>query len=290
MEKLSYTDWDFLIDALIGDKTALDSPFERELLLYQLQTWIYMPDEYPIPQGAKKYVVVNDTGIVAAAKFLERLGRKYLEVKGPLRYSTVRLAKCLMNKAYMSLYNTVLKPHGGWTCLLHAASTASIDKMLNDRRKNAETVCEIMDYRFRFLDHGGADRRQANISHGQYFRYMNNKHPLSGKTIRQRWSANKKSAIFLYVSERFGPSFFPPKIDSDSFVDEVVERASNLTEIRCFFSKYAYVAEVLRDSTEGAVPIPESLKPIRPATQPLSDNEKARMLNYKIRVGAMRDS
>jgi hypothetical protein len=88
MEKLPYTDWQFLIDALIGDETALAFPFERELLLYQLQTWIYIPDEYQIPQGAKKYGVVNDAGILAAAKFLERLGRKYLEVKGLLKHST----------------------------------------------------------------------------------------------------------------------------------------------------------------------------------------------------------
>jgi hypothetical protein len=290
MEKLPYTDWQFLIDALIGDETALAFPFERELLLYQLQTWIYIPDEYQIPQGAKKYGVVNDAGILAAAKFLERLGRKYLEVKGLLKHSTVRLAKCLENEEYRSLYNTVLKRHGGWTCLLYAASTASIDKIINGRRKNAETVCEIMDYRFRFLDHGGTDRRQANISHGQCFRYMNKKHPLSGKTIKQRWSDNKISAIFLYVSERLGPSFFPPKIESDTFVDEMIERAANLAEIRHFFSTYAYVAEVLKDSKEGNIPIPESLERIRPATQPLSDDEKARMLDYKSRVGAMRDS
>jgi hypothetical protein len=181
VERLRYTNWNFLLDDLAGDQDAA-FPFERELLLYQFQTWIYIPHHYLISD--KRHIdVVTDAGIVAAGKFLERLGRPYLDVKGLTRYSTRRLAMCLEDEGYRSLYNTVLKRHGGWTSLLYATSADSIDAMLADRRDGVETVCEIIDYRFRYLDHDGPDRRVSNLSHGKYFRWTNKRSSLSGNTI-----------------------------------------------------------------------------------------------------------
>ena len=143
--------------------------------------------------------VVDDAGILAAAKFLERLGQKYLTVRGIARNNSIRLVKCLNDPDYRSLYNTVLRRHGGWTALLYTPSANEIDQSLAERRKRSETVCEIIDYRFRYLDHGGADKRQGNLSHGFHFRYANPNYKLSGKTIKNRWSANRDSR-FSYTS------------------------------------------------------------------------------------------
>ena len=54
VEKLQYTNWDFLIDDLIGPK-GRTSTFGRELLLYQLQTWIYIPGECEELNSTKSY-------------------------------------------------------------------------------------------------------------------------------------------------------------------------------------------------------------------------------------------
>lgn len=288
MEKLRYTDWDFLIDDLIGPEDSDTFPFKRELLLYQFQTWIYIPGESEDLEAEKSYDLVDDAGIVAAAKFLERLGQKYLNAKGRTRNSSVRLVKCLNDPDYRSLYNTVLKRHGGWTALLYAPSASKIDHSLVERRKRSETVCEIIDYRFRYLDHGGTDKRQGNLSHGLYFRYADTKQKLSGKTIRTRWSANKESAIFLYVSERLGPCFFPPALESKNFVDEIAKQAANQSEIKLFLSRCAYVADVLKDdATRKRL---AGIEPIRPATNPLSTEELGRMWNYKEGIAEVRNS
>ena len=60
MERLRYTDWEFLIDDLIDEKHARSFAFERELLLYQFQTWIYIPHSYPIGKQTKQIDVVTD--------------------------------------------------------------------------------------------------------------------------------------------------------------------------------------------------------------------------------------
>jgi hypothetical protein len=288
VEKLRYTDWDFLIDDLVGPKRSDGFPFERELLFYQFQTWIYIPGECEDLNSEKSYNLVDDAGIVAAAKFLERLGQKYLGATGLARNSSVQLVKCLNDPDYRSLYNTVLKRHGGWTALLYTPSARDIDDRLAERRKRSETVCEIIDYRFRCLDHGSADKRQANLSHGLYFRYTDSKQKLSGKTIRNRWSANRDSAIFLYVSERLGPCLFPPALGSKNFVDEITKRAVNRSEIKLFLSRCAYVGDVLNDAaTRKRL---AGIEPIRPTTNPLSQEELGRMSDYKDGIKVMRDN
>jgi hypothetical protein len=46
-------------------------------------------------------------------------------------------------------------------------------------------VCKMIDYRFRYLNHGGTDRKQANISHSEFYRWITGP-TLSWRKIRER--------------------------------------------------------------------------------------------------------
>jgi hypothetical protein len=94
----------------------------------------------------------------------------------------------------------------------------------------------------------------------------------------------------LYVSERLGPSFFPPHIYSVTFVEDISRLAKDIATIKEFFSKCAYIASVLKEHPKYRVPaFPDTIETIRPTTQPLSFEEKKRMDNYKSDEGGVAD-
>jgi hypothetical protein len=277
-------DIDTTVKSLVGEWGMPTAPFEHELFLYHFQTWIYFP----------KPTSVTRTAItLAAARILEKLGKKHLEANGlkPLfKNSTVRLEKCLADDEYRSLYNNTLKSEGGWTALLRVPSLADFDKQLQDRRREADVVCDIIDYRFRYLEHGGKRKQDANISHGQFYRWKKNLE--SGRTIRNRWSNNKDSAIFLYVSERLDPFMTPPAIDKDDFIQVISPQANDHKRTNTYFGICRHITETLSgsDPNEQVIQIPSSVKPVRPNTDPLSETELEWMKNYSDECDDMRIS
>lgn len=154
-----FHDINYAVECLVGEWGEPAMPFEHELLLYCFQTWIYFAE----PESATRTAMT-----LAAAVFLQELGKKYLEAKRPL---TVTLEKCLADEGYRSLYDAALRTEGGWTALMKEPSLADFDKKLRDRKVKADAVCDIIDYRFRYLEHGGKRKQDANISHGQYYRW-----------------------------------------------------------------------------------------------------------------------
>ena len=174
--------------------------------------------------------------------------------------------------------------------LLRQPSLADFDKQIQKRRTEADVVCDIIDYRFRYLDHGGKRKQDANISHGQFYRWK--KHNESGKTIRNRWSNNKESAIFLYVNERLDPFMTPPEIDKDDFIQAISAQANDQKKTNAYFGICRYIAETLSgsDPNEQVIKIPISVKSVRPITQPLSETELKSMQDYSSESGQMRTS
>src|ERR1700733_7809824 len=154
-----FHDINYAVECLVGEWGEPATPFEHELLLYCFQTWIY----FPKPESATRTAMT-----LAAAVFLQELGRQYLQAKRP---PTATLEKCLADEGYRSLYDTALRTAGGWTALLREPSLADFDKKLRVRKVKADAVCDIIDYRFRYLEHGGKRKQDANINHGQYFRW-----------------------------------------------------------------------------------------------------------------------
>ena len=278
---------DILLQELLFPDQALEFfPFERELRLFQFQTWIYKPT----PESAP-----DEAGALAATKILQVLDSRYQKKAGkvPARNSALKLIKCLEDETYSSIYKMFIGKFGGWPLLLTLPSARDFDQKLSKKKKESEAVCEIMDYRFRYLDHDGKDKGLANLSHGYFFRWKAPKRKYyGGRALRNKWSNTKNSSVFLYASERLGPSFFPPKITDTHFIDEISARAADLPSLRRFFGVCAYVAETLQDSDpdDVSLQIPQSIERVRPNTLPISPEEQERMKDYNEKIDEMRNS
>jgi hypothetical protein len=247
---------------------------ERAISLFQFQTWIY-------------FSVVDAAGKLAAAAILRKCEWKAAEkISGMGRGKNISskvLIKFLNNKEYALLYDTFFE-EGGWTGLLRVYCPERFNRNIVERCKTAETVSEMIDFRFRGLDHNTLDAKQFNISRSEFYRWR--EHPrgeLSWRTIRARWKANRSSAPFLYVSEMFGPKFSPPLFDTLKPTKPLLEGTPSQEQIREFVGKSLYVAEKINahvfDEYNGMKSL--ALPPIRPKTSALSNTELDKMNFYK---------
>lgn len=258
----------------------------RAILLYQLQTWVYYPSGF-MPDVA---------GAMAAAQFLELHGR--VQFGGPSGNSARQLKSCLEDPIYRDIYDAFLKPVGGWTCLLRAPSPTEFGSNVQDRRANSDVVCDIIDYRFRYLFHGGQKPHEANISHGQFYVWKGDRvverkseDTPAGRTIRTRWSELKTSAAFVYISERHGGDFWPRRITERTRYRELQRNVKDVDSLRHFLGRCAQVMETLGDKKgELKVTIPNNVKRIPPSTERLSESDIARMKYYGSEYEEMRRS
>ncbi len=256
----------------------------RAIMLYQLQTWVYHPTGF-LPDYA---------GAIAATRFLELYGRKHFA--GPSGNSARQLKSCLEDPIYRDIYDAFLKPVGGWTILLRAPSPKEFGSIIQDRQANSDVVCDIIDYRFRYLFHGGQKHQEANISHGHFYVWKGDRdapgkseETPAGRTIRTRWSELKASAAFVYVSERHGGDFCPRNITRDTRYRQLQLQAKDVKALRRFLGRCARVMETLGDKKgELKVIVPDKVKRIPPKTEPLSESDVARMKLYGLEYEQMR--
>ena len=275
-------DLDDTIELLVSAPIArVESfPFERAIRLFQFQTWIY----YPTPSED----MVRMAGRIATTEFLQKIeiGASYRSLRfHEKKVSSRELIKLLGRPDYQLLFDSVIGEYGGWTHLLDTLEPSEFDERLRKRKDNAETVCTMVDYRFRYLDHGGTDRARANISHGEFYRWKDPNPPLSWRTIRARWQENRESAAFLYVSEHF--DFAPIPVTRMAFLSRLVARAADVARMRKFFGFVAYVIDTLEPG-QSKIRIPAGVKRIRPRTAPLTEEEQGRMLSYETERVEMR--
>ena len=170
---------------------------------------------------------------------------------------------------------------------------------MQQRIKTSNVVCNIIDYKFRYLDHGGADKRQAMTNRGEF--YVWKKCDVSWRTIRKHWQENKYGAGFLYVSEKLGLNFSPPSIDvgTEEFTQTLCRQAEDVEFIRKFFGTCAYVSEKIShypehesedDDDDPLFPaIPLSVEASRPQTRPLSPHDKDLMSRFEDEKADMRN-
>jgi hypothetical protein len=273
------------IERLVEDYQP-GTAYRRAILLYQLQTWVYYPSG----------LMPDYAGAIAAARVLELYG--LAQFAGPSGNSARQLKSCLEDPIYRDIYDAFLKPVGGWTILLRAPSPKEFGRIIQDRQANSDVVCDIIDYRFRYLFHGGQKHQEANISHGQFYVWKGDqptegksKTPRSGKTIRTRWSELKTSAAFVYISERHGGKFWPNNIIASTRYRELQLNAKDVEALRRFLGRCAQVMETLGDKKgELKVTIPNNVKRIPPSTEPLSESDIARMKDYSSEYEEMRRS
>jgi hypothetical protein len=260
-------------------------PYEREIRLYQFQTWIYFPEP--------EMEMVEMAGSLAAAKYLARREHQLVPHNVFAEQAGSIVMKTLLKDAkYRELFDATIGEYGGWSELVRRLQQIDFNRELSQRIEVAETVCRMIDYRFRYLEHGGTDKREANISHGEFYRWKVDP-KLSYKTIRQRWSQSKQSAVFLYVSEHLGLRLSPRFRRIGYFFGGIEKDAANSRYIRRFFGTCAYVSKKLQgddDDTENDVRIPKSVRRIRPKTDPLPEADHEKMLSYKTERDKMRTS
>jgi hypothetical protein len=254
---------EFLLTRPVGSKELL--LYEREIRLTQFQTWIYFPDP--------AMDMVRLAGSLAAAKCLCRRERKLLSSFEERTNASIEVKRLLRDPIYRALFDMAVEDLGTWTDLVLYVYEYDFQHSLNKRIKDAETVCRMIDYRFRYLDHGGQDRRQADISHSEYYCWKTEP-GVSWNTIRERWSKNRVSAVFLYVNEKLGFRLSPNFDGVGFFSHEISKDATALHHMRRFFGTCAYVSEKLRgedaiDDRRKIVRIPKNVVRVRPHTNPL---------------------
>src|SRR5215469_16368989 len=89
--------------ALLADERKPSFSFEREIRLFQFQTWIYFPESEAMHRAA---------GLLAAAKLLEHIQEKTFSTPSlPAKL----LKRLLENVDYISLYDAIFAPEGGLT-------------------------------------------------------------------------------------------------------------------------------------------------------------------------------
>jgi hypothetical protein len=279
------------VSLLISDPSRKKDafPFQREISLFQFQTWIY----FPRPLRSQ---MVKASSILAAARFLELRRKKLIPMN---RRADLSGFKKLLNDAeYGRLFEATLCRKGGWIDLLSVPRPAEFDDAVQQRIKISNVVCNIIDYKFRYLDHGGADKRQAMTNRGEF--YVWKKFDVSWRTIRKHWQESKYGAVFLYVSEKLGLNFSPAPIGvaSEKFTQTLYRQAQDVASIRKFFGTCAYVSEKIshypkqesEDDDDDPFPaIPLSVERIRPQADPLSPHDLDLMSRFESEKVDMRN-
>lgn len=259
-------------------------PFERAIRLFQFQTWIYFSDDLKMVEAAGK---------IAAAAFLRKLERgSTKKIPGMGRGMDVNskvLIKLLKTQNYSCLYDEFFK-EDGWTSLLRTFSTEHFNKSVVERCKAAETVSEMIDFRFRGLDHKMLDAKQFNISRSEFYRWY--KHPkgrLAWRTIRSRWKDNRDSSPFLYVSEKFG-GIGLPQFDPKRPATTISEAMPNQQKLLKFIGMSLYVAETIDAHILSDYPELKNLavQRIKPKTSVFTESDSAKMKLYKEKRDEMR--
>ncbi len=199
------------------------------------------------------------------------------------------LESLLKGPEYRGLFKGVIAAYGGWTELIRTMTLREFDRLSAERRDQSEVVCSMIDYRFRYLDHGGSRKDEANISRGEFYRWRAEP-PVSHRTIRSKWSQFKPSAVFLYVSETHNFEFFPRDLAKKNFTERLRSEAADFEHIRQFLGTCAYVMEKF-DFAGSPCPtwrIPRFVKRVRPTTERLSEETLATMASYKDHANEMR--
>lgn len=218
--------------------------FERELRLFQMQSWVYLSD------GG--FDDLRSAGRIAAVHFLNKIEDQHDRSLRNRRGSSRRLVELFENEDYRAIFDDNIRVSGGWSGSRSFKSAQEFDKTILQRRKHEPIVRCIVDYLYRIkqtpLDEKIRNNYE-NISHAQVFAFVALKGiadiKSSGSTIHGRWGDHRKSAIFIYVSKSENYKFYPPSSESESFIEELERQASDRDGLIEYFGKCAFVQDTL---------------------------------------------
>ncbi len=255
---------------MLAEKNRRNSRFtnDRAVTLFQLQAWIISNDPELRRNAAR----------LLGLCLLENIEMGIIKESGTLYLPGARTL--FDNNEYRAVYKNVIGRYGGLTRLMNSPSRIEFDRLARKEAPGIETTCRLIDYRFRYLDHGGNKKSMANISHSQYF-VLNTRPAMSWKTLSKRWSAHRKTAVFLYVLYRFAPELVLLPFAEKAFLRKLQSQSQDCGLLRDYFGRVKYVAEMLGEHQyDRQNIIPSSLRALRPPTTPLSAGELSRMASY----------
>jgi hypothetical protein len=269
---------------LSGDKDAFLG--ERAIRFLQFKVWLLFPDEPDIVEAAGHHFaarLLRDHALKHAKWLGTGLGmRKNMSAKG--------LIGLLKMESYSSLYDVFFREKG-WGILLDLRSPTELRKLISSRRLEAKTVCEMIDYRFRFLDHNGGLDQNGSISRSEFYRWY--QHPdgkLSWRTIRQRWKNMRLSSALIYASNAFGFDYLTEsRLEGDLRLWEHGMTDTDKKRFKRFIGISTYVANTLNSSVVEQLD-ELGIKSIRPKTVPFTVDQLRKMADYKSKLDEMRCS
>ncbi|MGB7562791.1 MAG: hypothetical protein WBL99_15070 [Candidatus Acidiferrales bacterium] len=229
----------------------------------------------------------KDAGTRAAVHFLELIETKNTKLLRGGPGSADRLKSLLQIDDYRKLFDRKIAGRGDWTYLLQILPPKKFNNEVKMYQKYAETVVDIMDFRFRCLEHHsdkGGDF--SNLTHGYVYRYKDpdKSRELSGSTIENHWHRQQDSAVFVYVAKRADFKFFPCDVGAKEFVEHLIQAARDKAGLQKYFGMCAYVAEKFGNDFSWLIecfPTAKALPRIRLKTEPLSADDFERFKNYR---------
>jgi hypothetical protein len=268
------------LSMLIG-QTQETFPDESNIRLLQFKMWLLFPDDYEI---------VDNAGRLLAAKLLRDIERAESSSVGPAmtgnrELSAKTLTTLLKKPEYKKMYNALFGTQS-WTVLARSKSLSEIDELITRRRSEVETVCEMIDYRFRTIDHGTRTDKEANISRSEFYRWYEHPHgKLSHRTLRERWKHLRDSAPFLYASEKLGLAFVPQNVRSSTSFKAPINRR----RLKKFIAHSLYVAHKIQSDIFDTWRLKDlRVDRKRLDSSPFLEVELAKMSEYKIKAAEMR--
>jgi hypothetical protein len=254
------------IELLVSD-TNVEYAHQRPIALFAFYAWTLFPRSSRKQQAAR---------LLASVKLLRRLEKKFAN-KISEKNSASALRKFLSKNAFQSLYDQEIGPPGGWTRLATTMTYAEFDDEAEKRLADLHIVADLLDFRFKYLNHGGI-KRNGNIIHGHVFRWWQGRTPsdlpsmpgISRDSIQKRWKNNKMSAIFVYTAQRLGPQFGINPLADNRFTATLIAEANNTEKLKRYFGKCRYVAHTLNDrDVTRCFPSEEVLPCVHPETLPI---------------------
>jgi hypothetical protein len=259
-------------------------PFEREIKLHELQSWVCFSD--------RDGEMPKDAGTRAAVHFLDRIEQHEKSLRGAPG-SAGRLQSLLKIDAYRRLYESEIGSRGGWKYLFQIKPPSEFNAEIKSYEKSARTVTDVMDFRLRAKDHGHESR--SNLTHAFVFLRNDPDKPKkpSGSAIKKHWKRQKESAVFVYVSQKTGFRFFPREVGTKQFLEDLTAEARNMDGLKEYFGRCASVAEKFGDEFAWMLecfPNAKQLPRIQLKTEPLSQVEMDRLSNYSEDAAEFKDS
>jgi hypothetical protein len=211
------------------------SAYLRAIRLFEFQIWLFYPEEMG---------VVRDARLLAALKLLEHIEKRILQANNKKELSWHDLSN---DSDYVEVFEQVFLRSGGWGAIRNIWSTKEFEEQVQITVGRSRVIAKILDFSYRFTMLKANDRRRAGVTMARSIvrKSPSYKYRRRLGTLKQRWSAYKTTAAFLYLLFIQKFHVMPPSISSSQFSKILLKQAADVEHLAEFFQAYRHVCEVL---------------------------------------------